>query len=205
MSTPPGHIAWVDLTVAEGEEIISSHPFVINSGIYSAMRTDALEGALDSHGNVICVVASAGTTNTGAIDPLPEIAAICQRHDTWLHVDAAYGGGGLMSTQLRPRYRGIEMADSVVMDMHKWFFQALDGSLLLYRNPDYARQLFVDNADYLRMHEDDSPGLLDGAAQRLLVERHQAAQIDHLRFDTLRSEDLGRLEMVAVGQVHTAE
>ena len=121
------------------------------------MRTDALGEALDSHGNVICVVASAGTTNTGAIDPLPEIAAICQRHDTWLHVDAAYGGGGLMSTQLRPRYRGIEMADSVVMDMHKWFFQALDGSLLLYRNPDYARQLFVDNADYLRMHEDDSP------------------------------------------------
>ena len=121
------------------------------------MRVDALEAALARHDNIICVVASAGTTNTGAIDPLPQIAELCAAHDTWLHVDAAYGGGGLMSAELRPRYRGIERADSIVMDMHKWFFQSLGGSLLLYRDPSPARQLFTEQSDYLRMNEDDSP------------------------------------------------
>ena len=121
------------------------------------MRLDSLETAIATHDNIICVVASAGTTNTGAIDPLVEIADICARHDIWLHVDAAYGAGGLMSTELRPRYRGIERADSVVMDMHKWFYQSLAGSLLLYRDPAWARQLFSESSDYLRMNEDDSP------------------------------------------------
>ena len=121
------------------------------------LRVDALETALGEHDNVICVVASAGTTNTGAIDPLSEIADVCGAHDAWLHVDAAYGAGGLMSAELRPRYRGIERADSVVMDMHKWFYQSLAGSLLLYREPDWARQLFTESSDYLRMNEDDSP------------------------------------------------
>jgi len=107
------------------------------------MRIDALEAALDEHDNIICVVASAGTTNTGAIDPLPEVADLCNARDVWLHVDAAYGAGGMMSAELRPRYRGIERADSVVMDMHKWFYQSLSGSLLLYRDP--------------RLNEDDSP------------------------------------------------
>jgi aromatic-L-amino-acid decarboxylase len=121
------------------------------------MRVDALKTALNEHVNIICVVASAGTTNTGAIDPLPQIADLCGAQGVWLHVDAAYGAGGLMSAQLRPRYRGIERADSVVMDMHKWFFQSLAGSLLLYRDPGWARQLFSENSDYLRMNEDDSP------------------------------------------------
>ena len=121
------------------------------------MRADALAEALQLHDNVVCVVASAGTTNTGAIDPLPEIAALCAQHDTWLHVDAAYGAGALMSAELRPRFQGIERADSIVMDMHKWFFQSLAGSLLLYRDPVYARQLFIESSDYLRMNQDDSP------------------------------------------------
>lgn len=121
------------------------------------MRIDALEAALGEHDNIICVVASAGTTNTGALDPLPGIADLCNSHDVWLHVDAAYGAGGMMSTELRPRYAGIERADSVVMDMHKWFYQSLSGSLLLYRDPDYARQLFTESSDYLRMNEDSSP------------------------------------------------
>jgi glutamate/tyrosine decarboxylase-like PLP-dependent enzyme len=121
------------------------------------IRPDALDAAIAEHDNIICVVASAGTTNTGAIDPLPEIADSCARHGIWLHVDAAYGAGGLMSAELKPRYRGIERADSVVMDMHKWFFQSLAGSLLLYRDPRWARQLFTESSDYLRMNEDDSP------------------------------------------------
>ncbi len=121
------------------------------------MRVDILAAAIVKNDNVVCVVATAGTTNTGAIDPLDEIADLCAAHDIWLHIDAAYGGGGLMSDELRPRYRGIEKADSVVMDLHKWFFQSLDGSLLLYRDADWARNLFFESSDYLRASEDNSP------------------------------------------------
>ena len=113
------------------------------------MRVDALEAVLEQRQNVVCVVASAGTTNTGAIDPLEQIAGLCAARGIWLHVDAAYGGGGLMSAELRPRYLGLEQADSLVMDLHKWFFQALDGSLLLYRDATPARSLFYDTTDYL--------------------------------------------------------
>ena len=121
------------------------------------MRVDKLEAALRQHQNIVCVVATAGTTNTGAIDPLEQIADLCAEHDTWLHVDAAYGGGGLMSAELQPRYRGIEKADSVVMDLHKWFFQSLDGSLLLYRDASWARQLFFESSDYLIGSDDPAP------------------------------------------------
>jgi len=121
------------------------------------MRVDHLDAALRQQQNIICVVASAGTTLTGAIDPLEQIADLCAQHEVWLHVDAAYGGGGLMSAELRPRYSGIERADSVVMDLHKWFFQSLDGSLLLYRDASWARQLFFESSDYLRANADSSP------------------------------------------------
>lgn len=121
------------------------------------MRPDALEAILEQHRNIVCVVATAGTTNTGAIDPLDEIAALCEKHGIWLHVDAAYGGGGLMSAELRPRYRGIEKADSLVMDMHKWFYQSLDGSLLLYQDAAWPRQLFYETSDYLTSSTEPVP------------------------------------------------
>lgn len=121
------------------------------------MRADRLEQALQQQQNVVCVVATAGTTNSGAIDPLEEIATLCQQHGAWLHIDAALGGGGLMSEQLRPRYRGIEKADSVVLDLHKWFFQSLSGSLLLYRDAGYARQMFLETSDYIPTVEQSIP------------------------------------------------
>lgn len=121
------------------------------------MRVDRLKQSIAQNKNIICVIASAGTTNTGAIDPLDDIADVCAEHGIWLHVDAAYGGGGLMSAELRSRYRGIEKADSLVMDMHKWFFQSLDGSLLLYRDASWARKLFFESSDYLQAAEEDTP------------------------------------------------
>ena len=121
------------------------------------MRVDALAAVLEQKQNIVCVVATAGTTNTGAIDPLDEIAELCAARNIWLHVDAAYGGGGLMSAELRPRYRGIDRADSLVMDLHKWFFQSLDGSVLLYRDAGAARQLFYDTTDYLTSSTDPEP------------------------------------------------
>ena len=121
------------------------------------MRLDKVADALEQHRNIVCVVASAGTTNTGAIDPLEEISRLCKKHKVWFHVDAAYGGGGLMSEKLKPRYKGIDSADSVVLDLHKWFYQSLDGSALIYRDADAARKLFFESSDYLRSDEDRAP------------------------------------------------
>ncbi len=121
------------------------------------MRPDKLSLALQQQDNIVCVVASAGTTTTGALDPLDEIATLCNKHDVWLHVDAAYGGGGLLSEELKSRYQGIGKADSVTMDLHKWFFQSLDSSVLLYRDASFARKLFFDRADYLHISEDSAP------------------------------------------------
>ena len=121
------------------------------------MRPDKLGEALQQHSNVVCVVASAGTTNTGAVDPLDEIAILCNQHDIWLHVDAAYGGGGLLSSELKPRYKGIEKANSVTMDLHKWFYQSLDGSVLLYRDTSSARSLFFDSPEYLQDSDQITP------------------------------------------------
>ena len=113
------------------------------------MRPENLALALEQAKCPVCVVASAGTTTTGAIDPLADIAALCEDAGVWLHVDAAYGAGGLMSEELKPLYAGIERADSITMDLHKWFYNAVESSVILYRDPAYARQLFYERSDYI--------------------------------------------------------
>lgn len=102
----------------------------------------------DGQSRACCVVATAGTTGLGTIDPLPEIAEVCRRHAVWLHVDAAYGGAALLSPVLRDRLRGIGEADSITVDLHKWCYLAFDASVLLYRDADKAREVFDFQADY---------------------------------------------------------
>ncbi|MGU9957505.1 MAG: pyridoxal phosphate-dependent decarboxylase family protein [Arenicellales bacterium WSBS_2016_MAG_OTU3] len=121
------------------------------------MRTDLLSKTLSQIDCPVCVIASAGTTLTGAIDPLDEIAELCAQQDVWLHVDAAYGGGALLCAELLPLFKGIEKANSVSMDLHKWFFMSLDGSMLLYRDPASARAMFYENSDYVTFPIDGPP------------------------------------------------
>ncbi|MEM7563235.1 MAG: aminotransferase class V-fold PLP-dependent enzyme, partial [Pseudomonadota bacterium] len=135
----------------------TDHVIPIDTDAKFRMRTDLLETALNHHNNVVCVVATAGTTTTGAIDPLPQIASLCEHYNVWMHVDAAYGGGALMSETLRPRFEGIDKADSVIMDLHKWFFQSLDGSVLIYRDAAPARTLLYESSDYLHFDENPVP------------------------------------------------
>jgi aromatic-L-amino-acid decarboxylase len=97
-----------------------------------------------------CVVASAGTTNTGAVDPLPEIAGLCRRHDLWLHVDGAYGGAFLLTERGRAAMRGIELADSVTLDPHKGFFLPYGTGALLVREGRLLRDAHDLDAAYLR-------------------------------------------------------
>jgi glutamate/tyrosine decarboxylase-like PLP-dependent enzyme len=105
---------------------------------------------------VCAVVASAGTTNLGVIDELPGIAAACREAGVWLHVDAAYGGAVLVSPTARSRLAGIEHADSVVIDPHKWLFAPYDSCALLFRDPAGAAQALAQHAEYIDpLHDED--------------------------------------------------
>jgi glutamate/tyrosine decarboxylase-like PLP-dependent enzyme len=107
---------------------------------------DALRGAIDADaaaGRVpFLVVANAGTTSTGAIDPLPALADVCAEHDLWLHADAAYGGFAALTTRGRELLRGIERADSVTLDPHKWLYQPFEAGCVLLREPGLLREAF---------------------------------------------------------------
>jgi len=127
----------------------------------SRMQVQALETMLsrDSEAGCVpvCVVATAGTTTLGRIDPLPEIADVCRAHAVWLHVDAAYGGAAMLADELRPRLRGIERADSVTLDLHKWFYMGFDASALLLAAPDCARNVFYTAAQYVDIERNPPP------------------------------------------------
>jgi len=96
----------------------------------------------------IAVVASAGTVSTGAIDPFPKIAEIARRYGAWFHIDGAYGALAAMAE--RKKFEGMELADSISLDPHKWFYQPLDCGCLLYRSPEAAQHTFAHSGDYAR-------------------------------------------------------
>jgi aromatic-L-amino-acid/L-tryptophan decarboxylase len=96
----------------------------------------------------VAVVASAGTVSTGAIDPLRQIAEIAKRHGMWFHIDGAYGALAAMAE--REKFDGMELADSISLDPHKWLYQPLDCGCLLYRSPEAAHRAFSHTGDYAR-------------------------------------------------------
>lgn len=115
----------------------------------------ALEGdpACD---DIVAVVATAGTTNAGMVDDLDGIAEVARAKDIWMHVDGAYGGAGVFVPELSENFRGIEHADSLVIDPHKWLFTTYDCGALLYREPKYAKDVLTQHASYLEiLHTDD--------------------------------------------------
>lgn len=98
----------------------------------------------------VCVVASAGTVNTGAIDPFEEIADICQRENLWLHVDGAYGAIGVLAEQAAHLYEGMERADSLGLDPHKWMYVPVECGCALVKDQDAMRNAFSLVPAYLR-------------------------------------------------------
>lgn len=111
----------------------------------------AAVGALtEAEREAVCaVVATAGLTNSGTIDDLAAAADAADELGAWFHVDAAYGGAALCSTTRADRFGGIERADSVTMDPHKWLFSPFDCAAILYRDPRLARRTFTQRAGYL--------------------------------------------------------
>ena len=107
-----------------------------------------------------CVVASAGTTNTGAIDPFNEIADVAREFDLWFHIDGAYGAPGVLDQRKTERFAGLERADSVSLDPHKWLYVPVDAGCLLFRDAAAAVATFsTEEADYIKVH-----GLSEDAA-----------------------------------------
>lgn len=117
------------------------------------IRIDALRAAIDADraaGHIpFAVVASAGTVSTGVVDPLPEIADLCAEQGLWMHVDAAYGGPALLADDLRPSFAGIERADSVAFDPHKWLYTPLAGGCLVVRRMAALAESFDADATYI--------------------------------------------------------
>ncbi|WP_299603395.1 aminotransferase class V-fold PLP-dependent enzyme [uncultured Aquimarina sp.] len=111
----------------------------------NAIAKDRLQG-LDP----FCIIASAGTTNTGTVDPLNEIAKICKEEKLWFHIDGAYGGAAILANNGKKLLKGIEKADSLTVDPHKWFFQPYEMGCLLVKNHYWLSGTFREQPEYLR-------------------------------------------------------
>lgn len=96
-----------------------------------------------------CVIATAGTTNTGAVDPLPALSAFCRSHNLWLHVDGAYGAAAAICESGRSQLAGLELADSLSLDPHKWLFQPFEAGCVLVRDAAQLRTVFQILPEYL--------------------------------------------------------
>jgi glutamate/tyrosine decarboxylase-like PLP-dependent enzyme len=121
---------------------------MVPAALDDAMHEDRANGSTP-----IAVVASAGTVNTGAIDPLRQIADIAHQNGAWLHVDGAYGA--LAALAAPEKFDGLELADSLALDPHKWLYQPLDCGCLLYRDVAIARQTFAHTGDYAKQLSTD--------------------------------------------------
>jgi glutamate/tyrosine decarboxylase-like PLP-dependent enzyme len=130
-----------------------------------------------------CVVATAGTTNSGAVDDIPALAGLCRRHRLWLHVDGAYGGAAIFSDQHRGLVRGIELADSVTIDPHKWLAMPFAAGVILTSHPDLLERAF-------------------GVATPYMPRAAGACQVDNFKISAQWSRRMNSLKLWLTLQVH---
>jgi aromatic-L-amino-acid decarboxylase len=132
-----------------GREAVHRIPVDRDLRMIPAELSRMIESDLAAGVRPIAAVGSAGTVETGAVDPLAEIAEICARGGLWFHVDAAYGGPAVLSPELAPLFAGIERADSIAFDPHKWLYTPHSGGCVLYRDPALAEASFSVQPDYI--------------------------------------------------------
>jgi glutamate/tyrosine decarboxylase-like PLP-dependent enzyme len=129
----------------------------VPTGADGRLHGDALREALAGAEDVFAVVATAGTTNLGLVDDLAGVAEVARELGLWLHVDGAYGAAGLCAPSVRPLFAGIEHADSLIVDPHKWLFAPFDTCALIYRDPSLGRAAHRQSASYLdALYRDDA-------------------------------------------------
>ena len=114
------------------------------------LRGDSVARALAAAGDgVFAIVATAGTTNFGIVDKIDEVAKIANENDIWLHIDGAYGLAGILAPETKALFKGVEKADSFIVDPHKWLFAPFDACALVYRHPELARAAHTQHGEYL--------------------------------------------------------
>lgn len=131
-------------------KVMDADVLLVPAGDDGVLRADAVREALREHGDEICaVVATAGSTNFGIVDDIAGIAALKDEFDFWLHIDGAYGLTAMLAPEARGVFVGVERADSVIVDPHKWLFAPFDCCALIYRDPDAGRRAHTQHAEYL--------------------------------------------------------
>jgi aromatic-L-amino-acid/L-tryptophan decarboxylase len=150
----------VHLSIAKAADILGfgrDQVRVIACDERQRMRVDLLRQKIEADRREglrpFCVVGSAGTTNTGAVDPLADLADVAAEFDLWFHVDGAYGAPGSLDERKKHLFAGLERADSVSLDPHKWLYVPVDAGCLLFHDADAARGPFsAEDADYIKTH-----------------------------------------------------
>ncbi len=144
------------VSLAKGARALGFRPDrvrIIASDRQGRMRCDALRAAIEADASEslrpLAVVANAGSTGVGAVDPFADISAVCREHGLWLHVDGAYGGFACLTERGRAALEGMELADSITLDPHKWFYQPIELGTLLVRDGRLLRRAFEISHDYL--------------------------------------------------------
>ena len=148
---------WKFICSAEAHSSLKSAAAVMDVEIIKApvdengrLRGAAVAAALQSAGSgVFAIVATAGTTNFGIVDKIDEIASVAEENKIWFHVDGAYGLAGILSPESKHLFKGVEKADSFIVDPHKWLFAPFDACALVYRNPELARAAHTQHGEYL--------------------------------------------------------
>ncbi|HEY0520800.1 MAG TPA: pyridoxal-dependent decarboxylase, partial [Ilumatobacteraceae bacterium] len=141
-------------SVASAARAIGADVVLVPADEAGRMWGSALRDAVESlevadRSRLFAIVATAGTTNAGVIDDLSGVSEVCKDIGVWLHVDGAYGGAGLAAPSVRDKYRGVEHADSFIVDPHKWLFAPFDCCALVYRDPNVGRAAHTQHAEYL--------------------------------------------------------
>ena len=166
--THPDTQRWVIACSAESHSSITSAAHVMDVDILkietnSELRLDGehVAKAIDelhttTNKRVFAIVGTAGSTNLGIVDDLASLARCAKERNIWFHVDGAYGLAGLCAPSVRHLYRGVEEADSFIVDPHKWLFAPFDACALVYRNPHLAKETHTQHASYLETLHDDS-------------------------------------------------
>lgn len=165
------------------------------------MRPEALKEAIArdrANGALPCaVVATVGTTSTSAIDPVRELGAIAQQEQCWFHVDAAYAGSAMICPEYRSHWDGIEYADSIVTNPHKWLFTQIDCSVLYTRRPEVLRETFSLVPEYLKTTDTAEINYMDYGLQ--LGRRFRALKLwmvmEHYGLERMREVIRGHVQM----------
>ena len=148
-------------SIKSAAQVMDVELLLIEPDQNGVLQGESCAGVIDKYHSenpthqVFALVATAGTTNLGIIDNLQSVGRCAKDRGIWFHVDGAYGLAALCAPSVRPLFNGVEMADSLIVDPHKWLFAPFDACALIYRNPELAKQAHLQKAAYLETLDED--------------------------------------------------